>query len=58
MASMNYFLIISLILVDKFNVWSFIDYIKNFGEEGILNAEESYQFEQISAAASTLMVPH
>ena len=29
-----------------------------FGEEGILNAEDSYQFEQRSAAASTLMVPH
>ena len=28
-----------------------------FGEEGILNAEDSYQFEQRSAAASTLMVP-
>ena len=27
-----------------------------FGEEGILNAEDSYQFEQRSAAASTLMV--
>ena len=27
------------------------------GEEGILNAEDSYQFEQRSAAASTLMVP-
>ena len=26
-----------------------------FGEEGILNAEDSYQFEQRSAAASTLM---
>jgi hypothetical protein len=29
-----------------------------FGEEGILNAEDSYQFEQRSAAASTLMIPH
>ena len=29
-----------------------------FGEEGILNAEDSYQFEQRSAEASTLMVPH
>ena len=27
------------------------------GEEGILNAEDSYQFVQRSSAASTLMVP-
>jgi hypothetical protein len=32
--------------------------VKNFGEEGILNAEESYQFKQRSAAASTLMIPY
>jgi hypothetical protein len=33
-----------------------IDSALLFGEEGILNAEDSYQFEQRSAAASTLMV--